>query len=276
MRTRYGVSPWIDTFPSTRRPDYPRLRGEHTADVVIVGGGLTGCATAYACAQAGMRPFVLEADRIGSGSAGRSAGLLLADPGVAFRDIAKAHGLRAARRVFEGYRKAALEAAATLRRLNIRCDLQSCDDVLVAIRDGEKNLQRERDARAEAGLDAKWISGQSARASLALEAVAAIKPGPGFMLDPYRACLGLAAAARSRRASFFERSPVKKVRVGQKQVDVIVDGGLIHADKVIVTTGIATHRVQATPPPFQDRARRTWCSPSLFPRRCGSSWAPTV
>jgi glycine/D-amino acid oxidase-like deaminating enzyme len=240
LRTRYGVSPWIDTFPSTRRPDYPRLRGEHTADIVIVGGGLTGCATAYACAQAGMRPFVLEADRLGSGSAGRSAGLLLADPGVAFRDIAKAHGLRAARRVFEGYRKAALEAAATLRRLNIRCDLQSCDDVLVAIRDGEKNLQRERDARAEAGLDAKWISGQSARASLALEAVAAIKPGPGFMLDPYRACLGLAAAARSRRASFFERSPVKKVRVGQKQVDVIVDGGLIHADKVIVTTGIAT------------------------------------
>ena len=123
MRTRYGVSPWIDTFPSTRRPDYPRLRGEHTADVVIVGGGLTGCATAYACARRACVPSCIEADRIGWGSAGRSAGLLLSDPGVAFRDIAKAHGLRAARRVFEGYRKAALDAAATLRRLNIRCDL---------------------------------------------------------------------------------------------------------------------------------------------------------
>src|SRR6185503_11498383 len=116
MRTRYGVSPWIDTFPSKRRPDYPRLRGEQTADVVIVGGGLTGCATAYACAAAGMRPLLIEADRLGWGSAGRSAGLLLSDPGVSFRDIAKAHGLRAARRVFEGYRKAALDGAATLRR----------------------------------------------------------------------------------------------------------------------------------------------------------------
>lgn len=240
MRTRYGVSPWIDTFPSTRRPDFPRLRGEHTADVVIVGGGLTGCATAYACAQAGMRPFVLEADRIGWGSAGRGAGVLLSNPGVAFRDIAKAHGLRAARRVFEGYRKAALDAAATLRRLNIRCDLQSCDDVLVAIGDGEKDLRRERDARVEAGLDTKWITGESARKSLGLDVVGAIKPGPGFTLDPYRACLGLAAASRSRGATLFERSAVKKIRVGQKQVDVIVDGGLIHADKVIVTTGIAT------------------------------------
>ncbi|MGH6692178.1 MAG: FAD-dependent oxidoreductase, partial [Gammaproteobacteria bacterium] len=114
MRTRYGVSPWIDNFPSSRRPDHPRLRGEHTADVVIVGGGLTGCATAHACAAAGMRPLVLEAHRIGWGSAGRSAGLLLSDPGVAFRDIAKTHGLRAARRIFEGYRRASFDAAATL------------------------------------------------------------------------------------------------------------------------------------------------------------------
>jgi glycine/D-amino acid oxidase-like deaminating enzyme len=240
MRTRYGVSPWLDSFSTKRRPDHPRLRGEHTADVVIVGGGLTGCATAYACAAAGLRPLVIEADRLGSGSAGRSAGLLLPDPGVFFRDIVSAHGLRAARRVFEGYRKAASDGAATLRRLNIRCDLLSCDDVLVAIRDGEKDLRRERDARDAAGLDAQWITGESARARLALNAVGGIKLGSAVSFDPYRACLGLASAAKSRRAMFFERSPVKKIRFGRKQVEVIVDGGLVQAETVIVTTGVAT------------------------------------
>jgi glycine/D-amino acid oxidase-like deaminating enzyme len=240
MRTRYGISPWIDTFPSKRRPNYPRLRGEHTADVVIVGGGLTGCATAYACVAAGLRPLLIEADRVGLGSAGRSAGLLLPDSGVFFRDIVNAHGLRAARRVFEGYRKAAFDGAAALRRLNIRCDLTTCQDVLVAIRDGEKELRRERDARDAAGLDARWITGQSSRASLALDAVGAIKPGAGFSLDPYRACLGLASAAKSRGGTFFERSPVKKIRVGRKHVDVMVDGGVVQADTVIVTTGVAT------------------------------------
>ena len=240
MRTRYGVSPWIDNFPSTRRPDHPRLRGEHTADVVIVGGGLTGCATAFACASAGLRPLVIEGDRLGSGSAGRSAGLLLPDPGVSFRDIVSAHGLRAARKVFEGYRKAASDGAATLRRLNIRCDLLPCDDVLVAIREGEKPLQRERDAREAAGLDAPAMTAQSARKALALDVAAAIKLGSGVSFDPYRACLGLASAARSRRATFFERSPVKKIRVGSKQVEIIVDGGVVQAETVIVTTGIAT------------------------------------
>ena len=240
MRTRYGISPWIDTFPSKRRPDHPRLRGEHTADVVIVGGGLTGCATAYACAAAGVRPLVIEADRLGSGSAGRSAGLLLPDPGVFFRETVSAHGLRAARRIFEGYRKAASDGASTLRRLNIRCDLRSCDDVLVAIRDGEKDVRRERDARDAAGLNALWMTPQSSRKSLALDIVGGIKLGSGVSFDPYRACLGLASAAKSRGATFFERSPVKKVRVGRKQVDVIVDGGVIQAETVIVTTGVAT------------------------------------
>ena len=105
MRTRYGISPWIDTFPRSRRPDHPRLRGELTADVVIVGGGVTGCATAYACAVAGLKPILVEADRLGHGSAGRGSGLLLPEPGPSFRDIAArvrdaiASGGRAAPRI---------------------------------------------------------------------------------------------------------------------------------------------------------------------------------
>jgi glycine/D-amino acid oxidase-like deaminating enzyme len=240
MRTRYGVSPWVDSVPVKKRPDYPRLRGEHTASVVIVGGGLTGCATAYACAAAGMRPLLIEADRIGQGSAGRGAGLLLPEPGPSFRDVAKAHGLRAAKRIFEGWKKASSDGAALLRRLNIRCDLEACDDVLVGRRDGEKDLRRELDARLEGKLDARWITPQSIRQSLALEAVGGVKLGSGFTLDPYRACLGLAAAAGKRGGTLFERSAVKKVRVGRKQVDVILDGGVIHAETVIISTGIAT------------------------------------
>ena len=107
--------------------------------------------------------------------------------------------------------------AALLRRLNIRCDLEACDDVLVGIRDGEKDLRRELDARREAGLDARWITPQSLRQSIALDAAGAIRVGSGFTLDPYRACLGLAAAAVSRGGILFERSVVKKVRVGRKR-----------------------------------------------------------
>src|SRR5262245_61820069 len=134
MRTRYGISPWIDQFPKSRVPDFQRLRSEAQTPVVIVGGGLTGSLVAYACAVAGIRAVVLESKRVGHGSAGRSAGLLLPEPAPRFRDVEQAHGLRAARSAFESWRRASLDAAALLRRLNIRCGLEPLDTLTVAAR----------------------------------------------------------------------------------------------------------------------------------------------
>ena len=239
MRTRYGISPWIDQLPSSRRPDYSRLRGEQTADVAIVGGGITGCATAYACAMAGIKAIVVEADRIGQGSAGRSAGLLLPEPGPAFRDVEKAHGLRAARTAFEAWRSASLDGAALLRRLNIKCGLESMDALVVAAGDDEKKLRREYDARVNAKLDVSWLSPKQLKNASVPEAPGAIRMRDAFGLDPYRACLGFAVAAASRRAVIFERSRVKKVNVTRRHVEVIAEGGTIRAGTIIVTTGTA-------------------------------------
>jgi glycine/D-amino acid oxidase-like deaminating enzyme len=240
MRTRYGISPWVHEFPSTRRPDYPRLERDRAADVVIVGGGLTGCATAYACVVAGLKTVLVEAQRIGQGSAGRSAGLLLPEPGPTFRDIAQLHGLRAARRVFEAWGKGASEGAALLRRLKVTGGVDAFESLVVAFRGDEKKLQREFAARQEAGLDARWLPQAQVRKLTALEATAAMRLHEVFGVDPYRASVALARAAVRRGAKIFERSPVTKVQFGSRNVDVLLADARIRADRVIVTTGLAT------------------------------------
>ena len=47
-----------------------------TSDVVIVGGGIVGCATAYYLAKAGLKPTLIEKGSVGSCASGFSAGLL--------------------------------------------------------------------------------------------------------------------------------------------------------------------------------------------------------
>jgi glycine/D-amino acid oxidase-like deaminating enzyme len=252
-RTRYGVSPWIHQFPASRRPDLPRAKGEFTSEVVIIGGGLTGCATAYACAMAGIETIVLEAARVGQGSSGRSAGLLLPEPGPAFRDIAQAHGLRAARSAFQAWRRATLDAAALLRRLGIKCGLDPQDALIVGSRDDEKALGREHQARTEAGLDATHLSRKQLLASAAVDGAGAVKVRDAFGVDPYRACLGLARAAIARGTTIFERSPVKKVKAGRKAVDVIAEGAVLRAQSVVVTTGSATQEFRQLRRHFQRR-----------------------
>ncbi len=240
MRTRYGVSPWVHELPSTRRPEYPTLRGEHAFPVIIAGGGLTGCATAYACAVAGLKPVVVEAGRIGQGGAGRSAGLLLPDPGPAFRDVAAAHGVRVARRVFSSWAHGASDAAALLRRLKVVGGVEPCGNLVVAFRGEEKALQREHAAREAAAVESRWMAQRLVREATALDASAALRLHDAFAVDPYRACLALAAAAARRGARFFERSPVRKARVAGKHVEVTIGEAVVRAGTIVVTTGTAT------------------------------------
>ena len=42
MKTRFGVSYWIDRYPRARQPAYPRLRGTVEAPVAIIGAGFSG------------------------------------------------------------------------------------------------------------------------------------------------------------------------------------------------------------------------------------------
>ncbi len=240
MPPRYGVSPWTVALSTTRRPVFPRYNGDSQTEVVIIGAGLTGCATAYACAAAGFKPVVLEAERIGLGATAYGTGLILPDPGPAFRDVVRAHGLRAGKRVFVSWRRASLDAAALLRRLNIRCGLAALDSLVTARADADTSLRREYDARVDAGIDLSWLPERRVRAITRSDDSCGFRQGGAFALDPYRACLGLAAAARARGATFYEASPVRKVRAGRAHVEVVCERGTVRAATVIVTTGSPT------------------------------------
>src|SRR4051812_40325363 len=107
--TKYGRSPWIDQFPKSRVPAFPRQKGTLQADAVIVGGALTGCATAYAFAAAGVKVILVEADQIGRGHSGPSSGWIADEPGIDFVTLEKAIGLRGARSAFQTWHRAALD-----------------------------------------------------------------------------------------------------------------------------------------------------------------------
>src|SRR5262245_4061662 len=191
--TKYGRSPWLDQFPKSRVPSYPRYRGRSQADAVIVGGGLTGCAAAYAFAAAGVKVVLLEADRIGRGATASATGWIAADPGVPFAQLERAVGLRNARRAWQAWRRAALDFAALLRRLDVKCSLTPQDAMLVARSPEESaRLKKEQKARVDAGLDAPMLNARTIRGALALDGVAALRSRDGATLDPYRACVALA------------------------------------------------------------------------------------
>jgi glycine/D-amino acid oxidase-like deaminating enzyme len=250
--TRYGRSPWIERFPKSRLRSYPQHRGSHPAPVVIVGGGLTGCATAYAFAAAGIKAVLLEAGQIGRGNTSAASGWIAEEPGVPFDDLEKAIGLRSTRRAWHAWHRAALDFAALLRRLDIKCGLEEHGIVSVAMTSEQASrLRRERKARRDAGLEAPALNARAVRSAFGLEASAGLRSKAGATLDPYRACIGLAAAAAARGAGVFERSPVSRIRFGRKTADVFASGGFIRTERVVIATGLPTAL-------FKSLARHFW------------------
>lgn len=229
---------FLDTFPRSRRPDYPRHRGETRARVAIVGGGLTGCACAASFAAAGVETVLLEADRIGAGSTASSPGLLRQDLDASFAASAGQHGLRAARHVWQGFRRASLDFGAALRRLGIRADLTPQDLVLFTRDGGEagRRLQREYQARRDAGVEGSWLTPRALTADTAIHGNGGIRT-KGDAFDPYRAVVGLAAAAAARGAAIHERTAVRRVRARRTFVEIKTEGGLITAEAVVIATG---------------------------------------
>ena len=71
--------PWIESAGIEDTPPLAPLRGDHSADVIIVGGGYTGLSTALHLAERfpERRIVLLEGARVGYGASGRNCGLVL-------------------------------------------------------------------------------------------------------------------------------------------------------------------------------------------------------
>jgi glycine/D-amino acid oxidase-like deaminating enzyme len=71
-----------------RAEPLPRPAWEGRADVIIIGGGVTGCSCALTLAEAGVRVRLREARELASGASGRNGGFALRGGAIAY-DVAR-------------------------------------------------------------------------------------------------------------------------------------------------------------------------------------------
>ena len=153
----YGQPYWTrKTKPVARsaRATVKPLKGDHTTDVVVIGGGLTGCATAYALAQAGLKVVLLEAETVASGATSRAMGTILPTPDVSYAVATKSAGTRPAKVFFTEVRRSAKDLVSVLKKLRISCELTPAELLINApFTNDAALLKKEVAARKAAKLD---------------------------------------------------------------------------------------------------------------------------
>jgi len=240
-RLRVNTPVWLGRDSTARPTRFPKLTSKIEADVVIVGGGITGAALAWRFADAGVRVALVEAASVGRGSTAASTALLMQEPDEDLAELTRRYGRVRAHRIWQLSLRATREFVATLTRLRIRCDLVRRDSIYYATTtDDAGRLRDEHRRRVAAGLDARWLNGAALRRAVGFDGSGAIRTRGNAQVDPFAACIGLIHAARRAGARVFEHSPVEALRPSSRDILAQTPRGAIRADRVIVATGYAT------------------------------------
>ncbi|MCQ0988865.1 NAD(P)/FAD-dependent oxidoreductase [Jiella marina] len=125
------IAPGRSWYEETvERPRYPRLDGDLTVDVLIVGGGFTGLSAALHLARAGVDVAVVEAHRFGDGASGRNGGQMGTGQRLWPGEIEEAYGFERSKALFD----LAEEAKAHL------FDFIAANDLDVDLRHGQLSI----------------------------------------------------------------------------------------------------------------------------------------
>jgi gamma-glutamylputrescine oxidase len=240
---------WQETVE--QRPSFPRLAGDHTFDVAVIGGGYTGLSTARYLARRGLSPVVLEANRIGWGASGRNGGVVSGKFRLAFADISRRFGVEISKRMHD----IGLEAIEHVAEL--------VEDYGITAADYQPTGSL-RCAHNEVSLDGlrrevEWLQqtlGDHACSILSREEVEDETGSKGFVggmlnkhggvIHPLNYVLGIAAGLKSAGVSIFEHSPVTAIRRDQKGLVLETPDGAIRAAQSVIATNSYSDMTAAT------------------------------
>ena len=111
-------------------PRYPQLMGEQSADVAIIGGGITGLLTAYFLQKQGLHPIVLEANRVCAGQTAGTTAKITAAHGLCYTRLEKTWGQDIAARYARTMQEAIEDYARVIDYEGIDCDFTRCAHLL--------------------------------------------------------------------------------------------------------------------------------------------------
>lgn len=210
-------SVWSET---TSIPQFPRLEGDVSTDVLIIGGGLAGILTASRLEKAGIRYLLIEADEICHGVTRNTTAKITAQHGLIYRRIRKEFGSDTARLYWE-----ANEAAIAQYRLlsqKIPCDFEKQDAFVYSLNPTDK-LEQELHTLQVLGIPGEFTR----QIPLPFPVSGAVRFKNQAQFHPLKLAAGIAQGLNIR-------THTRAVSIDGNTV--ATNHGTIKAQKIIVTT----------------------------------------
>ncbi|KAE9643422.1 FAD-binding oxidoreductase [Pseudomonas sp. PB103] len=224
---------------------YPTLQGRHAVDVVIIGGGFTGVATAVELAEKGLKVAIVESNKIGWGATGRNGGQVtgsLSGDGAMRKQMRAKLGDDVDDFIWHLRWRGHEIIKQRVEKYAIQCDLKHGHLHAAYKPSHMTDLRNDYEEAVRRGLgdEVSLLDRSQVRDLLQSDLYhGAIKNTRNMHLHPLNLCIGEARAAESLGALIFENSEVleiihgdtPRVRTAHGQIDakqVMLAGDVYH------------------------------------------------
>lgn len=237
------LSLWLDTYgPYTPTPP---LRGDHSVDVAIIGGGFTGVNTAYWLKQAdpSLRVALLEARTIGYGASGRNGSFAMTVVGLGFEVMPVLLGKERFKVAHRYMMRAVDELDELIQKENLDCDRIRPGFLRVATTHAYiKRLQHEVRSMNELGFeDLYWIDQEEVQKRVSSPRYLGAMWEPRLVLvDPARLVRAERDLAIRWGVEVYENTPVIEI-TSRPKFQLKTPEGVLTCEKLVFATNAYSH-----------------------------------
>ncbi|MCA3560745.1 MAG: FAD-binding oxidoreductase [Aestuariivirga sp.] len=219
----------------------PRLKGDETCEVAVIGAGFTGLSAALELAQQGVDVRVLEAGQVGWGASGRNGGFAcVGSHKLSYPTMIRRYGLEAAQQFYDTMRQSVALVRDNLQHYGI--DAWATADGEVTLAHLPSRVQELRDEQAYLkqtfGDETEFLSKEDLKRQ-GLDGpgfFAGLKGKVGFGVHPLNYVRGLARTAATAGAKIHGRSQLIRWEELADGHRLHTREGLLKAKQVIVAT----------------------------------------
>jgi glycine/D-amino acid oxidase-like deaminating enzyme/nitrite reductase/ring-hydroxylating ferredoxin subunit len=224
------TSLWHATHQPTADRSHSQEPLPGRADLVVVGGGLTGLTTALLARRAGLDVLLLEARSIGAAASGNTTAKISLLQGTVLSNVRKHHD----QEVVDAYVRSNTDGrdllAGLIEQLGVAHQRETAFTYANTDK-GLRSLEQEYAAAVAAGLPMRW----SQETELPYDVKGVIALDDQLQVHPMELLEALATAFEQEGGRIVEG--VRVVKVGKTATVVHTTAGKVRADKVVMTTG---------------------------------------
>ena len=226
---------WQET--SKEKITFGNLKKSITTDLVVVGGGFTGCSAALFAAKSGLSVALID-QKIGYGGSGRNVGLVNAGLWMPPETVENILGLDAGVKLNNALAKAPDLVFSLIDNYGINCSANRSGTLHCAHSEkGLKDIQLRFKQLSERGAELELLDKQQTEQRIgSSKFFGSLFNKKAGIINPLDYCLGLAKAAKSNGVNIYESTLATKIQSINNEWLVKTSEGSIKAKMLLIAT----------------------------------------